>query len=117
MTTTKKKDNVLHYKGHPMLRQGNIIYYGDASEKYMVMMQILSTEKIKDVDIATRVSVQLQLTNTKIRTKDRIVKSIEKDGLYSAMDIAIVWLERALSGNKSSAKFGGTSCEKQRNLN
>ena len=53
--------------------------------------------KVKDLDVATKVSVQLQLTDTSVKSRDRIVKKTEKDSLYSAIDIATVWLNRALS--------------------
>lgn len=85
------------YKGHPLQRKDNIIYYGSFADKYIIMMQILSTEKVKDLDVANKVSVQLQLTDSEIKTRGRIVKKVEKNGLYSAMDVAVVWLERALA--------------------
>ena len=86
---------VLEYKGHPLQRKDNIIYYGSFADKYIIMLQILDTKKVKDV--ATKVSVQLQLTDSGIKSRDRIVKKAEKDSLYSAIDVAAVWLERALA--------------------
>lgn len=85
------------YKGHPLQRKDNIIYYGSFADKYIIMMQILESKKEKDLDIATKVSVQLQLTDTAVKSRDRIVKKSEKDSLYAAMDVADVWLERYLS--------------------
>lgn len=87
----------LEYKGHPLQRKDNIIYYGSFADKYIVMLQILDTKKVKDLDVATKVSVQLQLTDPSIKSRDRIVKKSKKDSLYTAIDIAVVWLERALS--------------------
>lgn len=87
----------LEYKGHPFQRKDNIIYYGSFADKYIIMLQILETKKVNDLDVATKVSVQLQLTDASIKSRDRIVKKAEKDGLYSAMDVAVVWLDRALS--------------------
>lgn len=87
----------LEYKGHPLQRKDNIIYYGSFADKYIIMLQILDTKKVKDMDVASRVSVQLQLTDPAIKTRDRIVKKTEKDSLYLAIDVAAVWLERALS--------------------
>lgn len=87
----------LEYKGHPLQRKDNIIYYGSFADKYVIMMQILDTKKVKDLDVATKVSIQLQLTDASIKSRDRIVKKSEKDSLYTAMDVAAVWLERALS--------------------
>ena len=88
---------VLMYKGHPLMRKDNLVYYGSMADKYIVMLQILETKKVQDVDVATRVSVQLQLTDPAIKSRDRVVKKSEKDGFYTALDVVCVWLERALS--------------------
>ena len=87
----------LEYKGHPLQRKDNIIYYGSFADRYIIMMQILDTKKVKDLDVATKVSVQLQMTDPTIKSRDRVVKKAEKDSLYSAIDVAAVWLERALA--------------------
>lgn len=90
--------NVLTYKGHPLMRKDNLIYYGSMADTHIVMLQILETKKVGDTDIATRVSVQLQLTDPSVKSRDRIVKKGEKSGLYTALDFGCVWLERALAG-------------------
>ena len=87
----------LEYKGHPLLRKDNFIYYGSFADKYIAMLQILETKKVKDLDVASKVSLQLQLTDPDIKSRDRIVKKSEKDSLYDAIDVAAVWLERALA--------------------
>ena len=87
----------LSYKGRPLVRKDNTIYYGSMADKYIVMLQVLETKKEHDLDLATRVLVQLQLTDPNVRTKDRVVKKSEKDGFYTALDVGCVWLERALS--------------------
>ena len=88
---------VLEYKGHPLRRKDNLLYYGSMADKYIIMLQILDTKKVGDMDVATKVSVQLQLTDPDIKSRDRVVKKSEKESLYAAMDVATVWLERALS--------------------
>ena len=89
---------VLQYKGRPLMRKDNLIYYGSMADSHIVMLQILETKKMGDMDIASRVSVQLQLTDPAARSRDRIVKKSEKDGFYTALDLGCVWLERALAG-------------------
>ena len=89
--------NPLSYKGHPLRRKDNLIYYGTMAEKYIIMLQILDTKKVDDLDVATKVAVQLQLTDPDLKSRDRVVKKTEKDSLYTAMDVATVWLDRALS--------------------
>lgn len=90
--------NGLMYKGHPLMRKDNLIYYGSMADSHIVMLQILETKKVNDMDIATRVSVQLQLTDPAAKSRDRIVKKGEKAGIYTALDFGCVWLERALAG-------------------
>ena len=87
----------LSYKGHPLRRKDNLIYYGTMAEKYIIMLQILDTKKVDDLDVATKVAVQLQLTDPDLKSRDRVVKKTEKDSLYTARDVATVWLDRALS--------------------
>lgn len=94
---TRSASKALEYKGHPLRRKDNLIYYGSMSDKYIIMMQVTETKKVKDLDVATHVLVQLQLTDPELRSRDRIVKKTEKNSFYSAMDVAAVWLERALA--------------------
>lgn len=89
--------NVLMYKGHPLMRKENLVYYGSMADKYIVMLQILETSNISDLNVATKVSVQLQLTDPALKSRDRVVKKSEKDGFYTALDLGSVWLERALA--------------------
>lgn len=91
-------NNVLMYKGHPLMRKDNLIYYGSMADSHIVMLQILESKEVNGVEIATRVSVQLQLTDPAAKSRDRVVKKGEKDGLYTALDFGCVWLERALAG-------------------
>ncbi|HIS66458.1 MAG TPA: hypothetical protein IAC18_02725 [Candidatus Scatomorpha merdipullorum] len=86
----------LVYKGHPLRRKDDIIYFGSMADKYIIMMQILETKKVEDLDVATKVSVQLQLTDPSLKSRERVVKRSEKASLYAAMDVASVWLDRAL---------------------
>lgn len=90
-------NKTLEYKGHPLQRAGNIVYYGSMADKYIIMLQILETKKVKDLDVATKVSIQLQLTDPNLKSRDRVVKKSEKTGFWEAMDVATVWLERALA--------------------
>lgn len=92
-----EKTAPLVYKGYPLIRQNNILYYGNITDKFIIMLQVLETKKLKDLDVATKVSVQLQLTDPDLKSKDRIVKKSEKNGLYEAIDVASIWLNRALA--------------------
>ena len=93
-----EENAVLMYKGRPLMRKDNLIYYGSMADSHIVMLQILETKQVNGEEIASRVSVQLQLTDPAVKSRDRIVKKSEKDGLYTALDFGSVWLERALAG-------------------
>ena len=68
------------------------------ADKYIILLQIMDTKKVQDLDVATRVAIQLQLTDPELKSRDKVVKKSEKDSLYAAIDVAAVWLDRALSG-------------------
>ena len=97
MANAAKKSKFLLYKGKPLVRCGKTIYYGNMSDKYVVMLQILSTKPFKDMEVPDRVLVQLMDTDPQVRIRDRIVKKTAKDGLYNAIDVGAIWLERALT--------------------
>lgn len=87
------------YKDKPLVRCGDVIYYGSMKDKYVVKLEIKSKKKVQDLDVADRVSIQLMYTDQNIRSRKQIVKSSEKNGLYLAMDIADAWLSRALAND------------------
>ena len=94
-------EQMLTYKGRPLMRKDNLIYYGSMADKYIVMLQVLETKSTtlgdSELELASKVSVQLQLTDPSVRARDRVVKKSEKDGFYTALDVGCVWLERALA--------------------
>ena len=92
-----KESKYLLYKGKPLVRNGNILYYGNMGDPYVVMLQILASENKNDIQTSTKVVVQLMSTDRTKDLKDIFIKRSEKTGLYSAMEIASIWLERALT--------------------
>lgn len=93
---TKKESKFLEYRGKPLVRNGNTIYYGNMNDPFVIILQITGTKTVQDMEVADRVLIQLVSTDPDCRPRDRIVKKSEKKGLYNAMDIATIWLERAL---------------------
>lgn len=93
----EKKQEFLTYKGRPLVRKDNTIYYGNMTDDYVIMMQINSSKEFGDLDLSSKVSIQLINTDPDVSIKEKIVKSSEKKGLYAAMDIADIWLTRALN--------------------
>ena len=93
-----EENAILMYKGHPLMRKDNLIYYGSMADSHIVMLQILESKKVGSEEVASKVSIQLQLTDPAAKSRDRIVKKGEKPGLYTALDFGCVWLQRALDG-------------------
>ncbi len=89
-------EKFLTYKGKPMVRKGDTIYYGSTEEKHIVMIKINSTKDIGGAEVADKVTVYLLLSDQELKFEDRVVKKSDKTGLYSAMDIGAIWLERTL---------------------
>ena len=93
----KEKSKSLEYKGHPLRRKDNLVYYGNMSDKYIIMLQVTETKQLEDLNLATRVLVQLQYTDPDLKSRDRVIKKSEKTSFFEAIDVAAVWLERALA--------------------
>lgn len=100
MSLKKNENQFLTYRGKPLVRCGNMIYYGNMNDPCVIMLQIMNTKKQGEVDVPDRVLIQLLNTDPDCRPKERIVKKSEKHGLYNAMDIGTIWLERALGKTK-----------------
>ncbi|MBR4865556.1 MAG: hypothetical protein IKU11_02625, partial [Clostridia bacterium] len=92
-----KNDGILMYKGKPLIRKDNLLYYGFFDDSHIVMMQVMDSKEEKGAKFATRVRVELQSTDPNVKYRDRVLKKTEKPGLFTAMDVASVWLERALA--------------------
>ena len=89
-------DNFLTYKDKPLVRKGNEIYYGDMSEKYVIKFTVLSEKEENGEKVPDKIAVWLLLSDTQLKEADRIKKKSEKTGLYEALDLGAIWLDRAL---------------------
>ena len=83
---------------------GNIIYFGYMSDPYVIMIQILKTKKVNDEDYAEKVRVVLMNTDPNLNPLEACEKNAEREcGLYEALDIASVWLEKAIGDQPQQA--------------
>ena len=83
----------LEYKGKPLVREGNTICYGDMSEKCILILEIMSYKEMDGNQLPDKIFIQI------IDSKDpnKVIKQGQKNGLYDAFSIGLVWLERALA--------------------
>ena len=84
------------YKGKPLVRCGDELYYGSMEDRFVIRMQIKTKKEVNGLQVADKVAIQLLCTDPDLSPRKQLVKSSEKTGLYLALDIADVWLERAL---------------------
>ena len=80
----------LEYKGRPLVRKDNDIYYGDLSDKYHVFMMIMAeVPSSKGIEIPATVMVQLLAKDSSRPEKQTVSKS-----LTDALETASAWLDR-----------------------
>lgn len=90
-----KKKKLLTYKGKPLIRCGDRIFYGELTDKYILVLDILETKDVKDVKAASKVKIQL-MDNTGELGKGQVYRKTERENLYKAIDIGEWWLQDAL---------------------
>lgn len=82
------------YKNRPLVRSKDTIYYGRMTDPYVVMMQIKSKKPQAGLDVADLVSLQMISTDVTVPPDKMVLKRSEKPGLYQALDVAAIWLDR-----------------------
>lgn len=93
-------EKFLCYKGKPLVRNKNTIYYGSMLDDYVVMLQIHDTTEVDGQELPNNITVQLMRTGKDVKPQDIIVKKSDKTGFYNALEIADIWLTRALAEKK-----------------
>ncbi len=87
----------LTYKGLPLVRTEDEMYYGNPGEKYIIYMKVLSTKQIGNQTVSDKIHVSLISTDTTLDPIRRMKKQGIKNGLYNALDVGAVWLRAELN--------------------
>lgn len=87
----------IEYKGRAFVREHDTICYGNMTDPYVLYMMIMSYKKFGNTEIPDKILIQVLSTDKSKPFADRIVKQGEKNGLYDALDLGVIWLERALA--------------------
>lgn len=85
------------YKNRPMVREDNIVCYGNMDDKYILQLVIMTEKEFKGKTVPDKVVVQIMSTDKSLSESQRIVKQDLKDGFYNALELGIIWLERYLA--------------------
>lgn len=88
------ENNFLTYKGRPLVRCNDTIYYGDMHEKYVAFLHIQTTKMQGEVAVPDRIIVQLLSTDETLNPVQRIANKGERNGLFNAIELADIWLSR-----------------------
>ena len=92
----KVNGKYLEYKGKPLVREGNTIYYGNMDDDYVLLFVIMTTKKFMDHETPDMIIVQLLSTKEDMK----IVKQDVMHGFYDAFDKGVIWLERYVGGEQ-----------------
>ena len=74
-----EKEKFPTYKGKPLVRCGDVLYYGNMDERYVIRLQIKSKKTVNDLEVADKVTVQLMCTDPDISPRKQVVKASEKN--------------------------------------
>lgn len=99
MNSTGRTKGFFTYKGYPLVRKNDTIYFGNMYDEYVIMLSIMEKKKIGNLEVASRIKIYQMSTDENLNPIQRVVKSSEKNGLYEALDLAKVWLERSVNSN------------------
>ncbi len=87
----------LMYKGKPLVRCGNEIYYGSMQDPYVLYLQVMTSKVENGQEEADKIHLILLSTDTGKPLPERIMRQTTKQGLFNALDIGGIWLEKALA--------------------
>ena len=85
----------LTYKGKPLVRKDNELYYGNMTDPYVLYLQITTTKPVGDQQVADKVHLMLLSADTTKAPQERVMRQTTKIGLYNALDIGSIWLQKA----------------------
>ena len=90
----------LTYKGKPLVRKDNELYYGWMSDPYVLYLQVLTTAPVDGQDLPDKVQVTLLSTDRSRSGRERTARQSVRHGLYNALDIGSIWLEKAIAATR-----------------
>ena len=88
------------YKGKPLVRKDNELYYGWMTDPYVLYLQVLSTATVDGNEMPDKVQVTLLSTDLSKPMKERTARQAVRHGRYNALDIGSIWLEKALAATR-----------------
>lgn len=92
-----KKKKALTYKGKPIYRKGNKIFYGNLEDPLILVLDIVETKNVNGLKVGTKIKFSIQDNTVDEVGTGTNYRSGEREDLYKAFDIGAWWLQDALS--------------------
>ena len=71
--TKKQAQEFPTYKGRPLVRCGDEIYYGNMEEPYVIRMQIKTKKEVDGKELPDKITVQLMATDPYLSPRKQLV--------------------------------------------
>lgn len=86
----------LMYKERPLVREGNTLIYGNVEDEFILQLIIMSEKEQNGKNVPDKIIIQVMKTDPELSDGEKIVKQELKSGLYEAMELGVIWLERLI---------------------
>ena len=83
------------YKGYPLVRKDTELYYGNMFDEFVAKIDIKATRKVKDLEVASDIRVQLLPTDITKPLDLTKMKTASRNSLCEILEIAHTWLGKA----------------------
>ena len=100
----------LTYKGKPLVRKDNELYYGSMTDPYVLYLQILTTTPVGEQQVADKVHLMLLSTDTTKAPQERVARQTTKHGLYNALDLSLIHISVGRRGRARQCPWAHGFC-------
>lgn len=87
------RKKTLTYNGKAVMRCGNRIFYGNLEDRFIVVLDILETNEVNNLSVASKVVVQL-MDNTGELGKGEVFRKVTRGDLYKALEVSDKWINK-----------------------
>ena len=82
----------LEYKGLPLVREGDTIFYGDMEGKCILILEIMSYKSQGGKNLPENILIQV----VDPKNQNKIFRQGTKQGLFEAFNLGLVWFEHEM---------------------
>ena len=90
------KGSYLMYKGRPLVRDNNVICYGNMDDEYVLCLTVMTEAEQNGKMLPDMVLIQIVRTEDGLSATDKIAKQDIKKGLFEAFELGYIWLTRLI---------------------